>query len=105
MRKIEEIGTCPNCEFSIHSYKTAQHKRFARCEGCGTSYSLPKRGRLSNSVLKCPIRKFPILIVEKKDNKAYFWADEACFNCSKYDNCIPIKELIAEFKELEVYGY
>ena len=49
--------------------------------------------------------EFPILIVDRKEQKAYFWADQPCFNCIAFDKCQPIKDLIAEFKELEVYGY
>ncbi|MBN1801095.1 MAG: hypothetical protein JW891_06270 [Candidatus Lokiarchaeota archaeon] len=105
MKKLEEIGTCPKCDFSIFSYKTTQYKRFAKCSNCGTSYSLPKRGKLLNSALTCPIRNFPILIVDRNEGRAFFWADQPCFNCVHYDKCEPISELVSEFKELEVYGY
>ncbi len=105
MRKIEEIGTCPNCGCSIYSFKTNNYKRFAKCEICGFSYALPKRGSISNSALLCPERGVPILIIEKKDQKAYFWTDGPCFNCVRSDNCINVKDLIIEFKELKVYGY
>jgi len=105
MRKIEEIGTCPGCGCSISSFKTGNYKRFAKCEVCDMSYALPKSGSLSNSALICPQSKFPILIVEKKDQKAYFWADGPCFSCIEFDRCSPIKELIEEFTELKVYGY
>jgi hypothetical protein len=105
MRRIEEIGTCPKCECSISMFKTSNHKRFAKCEVCGTSYALPKRGELLNSVLTCPLREFPILIVDRKEQQAYFWADQPCFNCIAFDNCEPIHELITEFKELEVHGF
>ncbi len=71
MRKIEEIGTCPNCDCSVYIYKTNNYKRFAKCEICGLSYALPKRGSISNSALLCPTKRLPILIVEKKDQKAY----------------------------------
>ena len=105
MRKIEEIGICPNCSCSISIYKTNNYKRFAKCEICGLSYPLPKRGTINNSALICPRRDFPILIIEKKDQKAYFWADGPCFSCVESDRCKPIKELISEFTELKVYGY
>jgi hypothetical protein len=105
MRKIEEIGTCPGCGCSISSFKTGNYKRFAKCEVCDMSYALPKSGSLSNSALICPQSKFPILIVEKKAHKAYFWADGPCFSCIEFDRCSPIKELIEEFTELKVYGY
>ena len=105
MRKIEEIGICPNCSCSISIYKTNNYKRFAKCEICGLSYPLPKRGTINNSALICPRRDFPILIIEKKDQKAYFWADGPCFRCVESDKCKPIKELISEFTELKVYGY
>jgi hypothetical protein len=45
------------------------------------------------------------LIIEKQDQKAYFWADQPCFGCVAVDNCKKIEELITEFKELQVYGY
>jgi len=105
MKRLEEIGTCPNCECSISMFKTSNHKRFAKCDACGISYALPKRGELFNSVLTCPKRHFPILIVERKGQQAFFWADQPCFNCIAYDNCQPIRELITEFKDLEVYGF
>ena len=105
MRKIEEIGMCPNCDCSIYIYKTNNYKRFAKCEICGYSYALPKKGTLSSSALICPSKNVPILIVEKEGQKAYFWTDRPCFTCLNMDNCERIKELIAEFKELKVYGY
>ena len=105
MRKLDEIGECPQCQCSISIYKTNNYKRFAKCEICGLSYALPKRGSLSNSALICPRNNFPILIIEKRDHKAYFWTDQPCFNCIKYDKCETIKDLIAEFEELEVYRY
>jgi len=105
MRKIEEIGICPNCSCSISTFKTNNYKRFAKCEICGLSYALPKRGTISNSALTCPTRKLPILIVEKKDQKAYFWVDGPCFSCVEVDKCQPVKELIKEFADLKVYGY
>ncbi|MFX1277699.1 MAG: hypothetical protein ACFFAH_08120 [Promethearchaeota archaeon] len=105
MRKIEEIGECPNCDCSIFIYKTSNYKRFAKCEICGFSYPLPKKGSISNSALLCPERKVPILIVEKHEQKVYFWTDQPCFTCIKSDNCEKIKEIMDEFKELRVYGY
>ncbi|MFX1273624.1 MAG: hypothetical protein ACFFBP_13630 [Promethearchaeota archaeon] len=105
MKKLVEIGTCPKCQCSIYIYKTNQHKRFAKCEGCETSYPLPKRGSLSISALICPLRSFPILIVDKQGNTSYFWADQPCFSCINYDNCKPVNELIEEFIELEVHRY
>ncbi len=105
MRKIEEIGICPNCSCSISTFKTNNYKRFAKCEICGLSYALPKRGTISNSALICPIRELPILIVEKKDQKAYFWVDGPCFSCVDVDKCQKISELIKEFTDLKVYGY
>ena len=105
MRKINEIGICPNCDCTLSSYKTQHYKRFVKCEICGLSYALPKRGSINNSALICQRHNFPILIVEKKDQKAYFWTDQPCFSCVKYDKCKQIKELIAEFTELKVYGY
>ena len=105
MKKIEEIGICPNCDCSIYIYKTNNYKRFAKCEICGYSYPLPKRGSISTSAMLCPQKRVPILIVEKKDQKAYFWTDCPCFTCVNVDKCEQIKELIAEFEELKVYGY
>lgn len=105
MRKIDEIGSCPNCECSISMYKTQNYKRFAKCEICGFSYALPKRGSLSNSALLCPRSNVPLLIVERQNQPAYFWADQPCFNCISYDKCEFVKQLISEFKELRVYGY
>jgi hypothetical protein len=105
MRKIEEIGICPNCECCVSIYKTNNYKRFAKCEICGLSYALPKSGKINNSALICPLRELPILIIEKKDQKAYFWVDGPCFSCVDFDKCENIRELIIEFTELEVYGY
>ena len=105
MRKLKEIGTCPTCECSLTIYKTSNYKRFVKCDACGTSYSLPKRGSISNSAMICPRSGFPIIIVEKPQQKAYFWTDQPCFSCIKTGKCIPVAELEAEFKELEVYGY
>ena len=105
MRKLDEIGICPNCDCTISTFKTQNYKRFAKCEICGLSYALPKRGSINNSALICPRNKFPILIIEKKDHKAYFWTEQPCFSCIKYDKCETVKELITEFEELQVYGY
>ena len=105
MKKIEEIGECPNCDCSIYIFKTSNYKRFAKCEICGFSYPLPKSGKISNSAMQCPDKRVPILIVEKKDHKAYFWAEGPCFTCINTDRCEPIKELIGEFEALKVYGY
>jgi len=69
------------------------------------SYSLPKRGTISNSAIICPRSRVPILIVEKEQQKAYFWTDQPCFSCVAFDKCNAIEELVNEFKELEVYGY
>ncbi len=105
MKRLTEIGFCPKCDFPISIFKTSNYKRFAMCDGCGISYPLPKAGSINNSAMNCPSSKYPILIVEKKEQKAYFWADKPCFTCSKSDKCQPIKDLILEFTELKVYGY
>jgi hypothetical protein len=105
MKKINEIGTCPNCDCTISVFKTNNYKRFAKCEICGLSYALPKRGTINNSALICSRNSFPILIVDKKDQKAYFWTDQPCFSCVSYDKCENINDLITEFTELKVYGY
>jgi len=105
MRKLEEIGECPKCHCSLNIYKTSNYKRFVKCEVCGISYPLPKRGYISTSALECPKSAFPVLIVDKKEHPAYFWTDQPCFNCIQYDTCEIIKDLVLEFKELKVYGY
>lgn len=105
MRKLDEIGICPHCRGDLIIYKTKNYKRFVKCELCGISYALPKRGSLNNSALECPKNGFPILIVDRKEQRAYFWSDQPCFNCTKYDTCKPINDLLSEFKELKVYGY
>ncbi len=105
MKRLEEIGLCPKCDFPISMFKTSNYKRFAKCDGCGISYALPKAGSISNSALTCIESKYPILIVEKKGQKAFFWTDRPCFTCIKSGKCQSIKELIAEFTELKVYGY
>ncbi|MFX1309859.1 MAG: hypothetical protein ACFE9M_04830 [Promethearchaeota archaeon] len=105
MRKIDEIGICPICDCTLSIFKTQNYRRFAKCEICGLSYALPKRGSISNSALICPKSKFPLLIVDRNDQPAYFWTDQPCFSCVKYDKCERVKELISEFKELKVYGY
>ncbi len=105
MRQIEEIGICPNCDCSLMIFKTNNYKRFVKCEICGMSYPLPKRGKISNSAFLCPRKNVPILIIEKPSQKAYFWADMPCFTCVDTDNCEKKQELISEFTELQVYGY
>ncbi len=105
MRKIEEIGICPECACSLTAYKTKNYKRFVKCDICGMSYPLPKSGTLNNSALLCPKKELPVLIVEKSNQKAYFWTDSPCFSCIQYDKCEIIKELTSEFTELKVYGY
>ncbi|MFO7797523.1 MAG: hypothetical protein ACQERB_12830 [Promethearchaeati archaeon] len=105
MRQIEEIGICPNCDCSLMIYKTSNYKRFVKCEICGHSYPLPKRGHIDNSALICPLRGYPILIVQKRDSKAYFWTDRPCFSCVHMGTCEPVKQLEEEFTELGVYGY
>ena len=105
MRKLDEIGSCPKCSCSITTFKTNSYKRFAKCEVCGLSYALPKRGSISNSALICSKNKFPILIIERQNQPAYFWTDGPCFSCVKFDKCDEIKELKLEFTELKVYGY
>lgn len=105
MRKLDEIGICPHCDSTISIYKTQNYKRFAKCEICGTSYALPKRGSISNSALICPQNNYPLLIIDRKDQHAYFWTDRPCFDCVQYDKCETVKELIREFTELQVYGF
>jgi len=106
MKAIEEIGECPHCNMNLVLYKTSNYKRMVKCEICGHVYPIPKRGKLHSSMLYCPRYKYPILIVHKnKDSKAYFWTDRPCFTCPEYDSCEPVKELIKEFTDLEVYGY
>ncbi|MFX1478043.1 MAG: hypothetical protein ACFFCI_07915 [Promethearchaeota archaeon] len=105
MRKIEEIGICPECYCSLTSYKTESYKRFAKCDICGMSYPLPKSGKLNNSALICPKKELPVLIVYKPNQRAYFWTDSPCFSCIKYDKCEIVKDLTSEFTELQVYGY
>ena len=105
MRKLDEIGVCPSCECSIFIYKTQNYKRFAKCDVCGISYALPKRGSISTSALVCSRNNFPILIIDKNNQRAYFWTDQPCFSCVSYDKCEDIKGLITEFKQLQVYGY
>lgn len=103
--KLQEIGTCPNCKCSLMIYKTSNYKRFVKCDVCGLSYALPKKGRISNSALECPKNLFPLLIIEHPNQRAYFWTDQPCFSCIKFDQCKVIQSLIKEFKELSVYGY
>ncbi|NHJ19629.1 MAG: hypothetical protein EAX91_01710 [Candidatus Lokiarchaeota archaeon] len=105
MKKVEEIGTCPDCSCSLTIYKTSNYKRFVKCDICNVSYPLPKSGKISNSALECPKNKLPLLIVEKPNQIAYFWVDQPCFSCIDYDRCPIVKDLISEFKELQVYGY
>ena len=105
MKKVEEIGICPNCGCSIFIFKTKNYKRFAKCEICGFSYALPKSGKISNSSEICPKRKLPVLIINKKDQKAYFWSDGPCFTCIDYDKCNIIKEMKLEFEQIGEYGF
>ncbi|MFX1419602.1 MAG: hypothetical protein ACFE9N_11840 [Promethearchaeota archaeon] len=69
------------------------------------SYALPKRGTISNSALICPKNSLPLLIIDRKNQQAYFWTDQPCFSCVQYDKCERVKDIISEFKELKVYGY
>ncbi|MHA2392568.1 MAG: hypothetical protein ACXAEX_11550 [Promethearchaeota archaeon] len=105
MKVVMELGSCPICDGELTMFKTSNYKRFVKCEQCGLSYAVPKRGKISNSILQCPKQKLPILIIERSDQKAYFWADQPCFGCIDFDKCKKIEELEDEFKELEVYGY
>ncbi|MFX1268412.1 MAG: hypothetical protein ACFFAK_10680 [Promethearchaeota archaeon] len=105
MKKLEEIGICPKCKCSLTMYKTSNYKRFVKCEICKISYPLPKKGKISNSAMNCPRNNFPILIIERPYQPAYFWTDKPCFSCIDYDRCVIIHGLKSEFKELEVYGY
>ena len=105
MKKLKEIGICPNCDCTISLFKTNNYKRFVKCEICDFSYAVPKQGIISNSQLLCPKQKVPILIIERKNQQPYFWADQPCFQCVSADNCEKIKDLISEFKDLKVYGY
>jgi ssDNA-binding Zn-finger/Zn-ribbon topoisomerase 1 len=105
MRKLDEIGECPTCGSSLEIFKTSNYKRFVKCEHCELSYALPKRGKLNNSALECPKNQFPLLIVERDSQPAYFWSDQPCFSCIDFDRCVVIKSLVEEFKELKVYGY
>ena len=105
MKAIDEIGTCPFCDFSLIMYKTNSYKRFVKCDFCGVSYPLPKRGKISNSALTCPKSDFPVLIVSLPNQKSYFYADQPCFNCIQFDKCEVVNMLVAEFKELKVNGY
>lgn len=105
MRKLEELGECPECGDQLIMFKTSSYKRFAKCESFKNSYPLPKRGNIHNSMLCCPVKGYPILIVQKSNSKAYFWADKPCFNCFNSDKCEQVQSLIQEFEELEVYGY
>lgn len=105
MKPVEEIGNCPNCECSLIMYKTKNYKRFIKCDVCELSYPLPKRGKISSSALTCPKTSFPILIIEKPNQKAYFWSDQPCFSCIAFDKCTVIQELTTEFREMQVYGY
>ncbi|MFX0073132.1 MAG: hypothetical protein ACFFAO_18795 [Candidatus Hermodarchaeota archaeon] len=105
MKKLEEMGICPNCSCSISIFKTNNYKRFAKCEICGLSYPLPKKGKILNSALICPIKNLPLLIVDRNSQKAYFWVDNPCFSCIEVDKCKQLNELKNEFRELKVYGY
>ncbi len=86
-------------------YKTNNYKRFVKCDACGVSYPIPKKGKISNSALECPKGSFPLLIVERANQPAYFWSDQPCFTCIDFDKCSKVKILVSEFKELQVYGY
>lgn len=105
MRQLEEIGICPQCQCSLFMYKTNNHKRFAKCEICGYSFALPKRGKISNSTLICEKKQLSVLLVTRPKHKAYFWTDSPCFTCSNQDKCEVVNGLISEFEENEVYGY
>lgn len=105
MKQLQEIGTCPACQCSLMMYKTKNYKRFVKCDACGTSYPIPKRGKISNSALECSKSGFPLLIVERTNQPAYFWSDQPCFTCIDFDKCSNVKILVSEFEELQVYGY
>ena len=110
MRELKEIGECPKCGCSIIMFKTNQYKRFAKCEECGYSYPLPKRGTISNTGELCELSKVPLMVIEnaknsRNKNGSYFWAHQPCFNCMNLDKCEIIKELEEEFKEFEEFGF
>ncbi|MFW9821599.1 MAG: hypothetical protein ACFFE4_01605 [Candidatus Thorarchaeota archaeon] len=105
MKILSELGMCPSCGGELIMYKTSNYKRFVKCENCELSYAVPKKGKISNSMLQCPKQQVPILIIERPNQKAYFWADQPCFGCIGFDKCKQVKELETEFKALEVYGY
>lgn len=103
--KTLEMGQCPKCQCSLLMHKTSTYKRYIKCDGCGISYPMPKKGKVNNSALECPKTGFPVFYIERDSQKAYFWADQPCFSCIQFDKCSVIKDLISEFKELSVYGY
>ncbi len=105
MKQLEEIGICPQCECSLFVYKTNNYKRFVKCEICGYSFALPKKGKISNSNMICEKKNLFLLIVSRPKQKSYFWTDSPCFSCSQQDSCKPLNALRQEFKENQVYGY
>ena len=114
MRQLDEIGICPQCDSEIYIYKTNNFKRFAKCEGgvdgesgimVEHSYPLPKAGKIETSALICPENGYPVLIIQKANQKAYFWSDKPCFACKKFDICDLVNDLVTEFTEMKVYGY
>ncbi len=104
MREIEDLGWSPKYGFLIINCKTNSYKRSVKCDVCEISYFLPKRRIISNSVVVCAKTKFPILIVEKRNSKVYFWSDRPCYTCTGIRNCGSIKTLKEEFAALEVHG-
>ncbi len=113
MRMLKEIGECPECGCSLMIYKTKNtYRRFGKCENveCDISYGLPKAGSIETSGLKCPKTKFPVLIIRavgRNKHRPYSWGKTPCFDCTQFDKCNVVKDLVQEFKEeeKEVYNH
>lgn len=107
----ECLGDCPLCGDEIYMFKTASHKRLAKCinEDCGkTVYPLPKRGTIELTASLCPISQLPVLAIipnlrlskgnyRRQESKVYFWVTKPCFSCSKVDSCSLRKELQEDY--------
>lgn len=111
-RKTPVFGICPKCNFGeLEQLKSKNsYGRYIKCdnEECGKSYPIPKAGIIEYTALKCPVSKYPILMVTKNGSKKpYFWVDKPHFTCKEFvkGNCQPIKDLEKEFIELGVNGY
>jgi ssDNA-binding Zn-finger/Zn-ribbon topoisomerase 1 len=108
------IGDCPHCGDEIYLFKTRSNKRLAKCvnEQCPKklAYPLPHAGKIECTHEICPQSQLPLLVVipnmklthgriKANRKQLYFWADRACFGCSKNRQCKILKDMQIEYQD------